>query len=179
MLPPTVRHAEAGDVPALTRLRTHYVLHTHAAFDTVPPTEEQMSAWLAGYGDGTAHQLLVAADDDRLWGYASSSPYRPTPAFARTVELSVYLDPELRARGVGSALYAELLPRAAQHGARSFVAGVALPNDASLAFHLKHGFVEVGTFHDYAEKWGRPISSTWFQRVVDDGIVVSRSAPVA
>ena len=163
-MPLEIRPAALTDVPALARIRAHYVMNTHSVFATVPPSDEEVAAWVEGFADGTAHQLLVALDDGRLAGYASTSPYRPTPAFARTAELSVYLDPEVSGRGVGSALYGDLLERSARHGTRTFLAGVALPNDASVAFHRKHGFTEVGTFRDYAEKWGRSISSTWFQR---------------
>lgn len=163
----SIRHANSLDVPALARLRGHYVLHTHSTFDTAPPTHDEVSAWLTGFSPHTAHQLLLAVDGEELWGYASTSPYRPKPAFARTAELSAYLSPDVQGRGVGSALYSELMRSTPQYGVRTFVAGVALPNHSSIAFHRKRGFLEVGTFSDYAEKWGRPISSTWFQRHAD------------
>lgn len=44
------------------------------------------------------------------------------------------------------------------------MAGVALPNPASIQLHLSRGFTTVGTFADYAVKHGQPISSTWFER---------------
>lgn len=161
-----LRHVEDRDVLDLVRIRTHYVLHTHATFDTVPPTEEQVRAWLAPFSERTPHQLLVAVDpaDGRVVGYAATQQYRPKPAFDGTVEMSVYLDPEEQGRGVGSRLYGDLLARSEQHGARTWLAGVALPNPGSLAFHRRHGFREVGTFVDYAHKHGRAISSTWMQR---------------
>ncbi|GAA5124516.1 GNAT family N-acetyltransferase [Alloalcanivorax gelatiniphagus] len=164
MSPIEVRHAEDHDVPALTAVRAHYVLHTHSAFDVVPPTAEEMRAWVAQFAEDSPHQLLVAVEDARLLGYAATLRYRPKPAFDGTAELSVYLAPDSRSRGVGSALYDDLLARSARQGTRTFLAGVALPNDASVAFHLKHGFREVGTFEHYAHKWDRDISTTWFQR---------------
>lgn len=164
MSPVEVRHAEVRDVPALAAVRAHYVLHTHSACDVVAPTEEEMCAWSAQFAEESPHQLLVGVEDGRLLGYAATLRYRPRPAFDGTVELSVYLAPECRSRGVGSALYDELLARSVRHGTRTFLAGVALPNEASVAFHLEHGFREVGTFEHYAHKWGRDISTTWFQR---------------
>ena len=161
---PRVRHAADVDVRALADIRAHYVLHTHATFATVPPTHEEVRSWMGRYAEGSPHQLLVAVEGEQVLGYAGTLPYRPTPAFAGTVEMSVYLAPDAQARGIGTLLYAELLTRSQQHGARTWLAGIALPNDASLAFHRRHGFVEVGTFVDYAHKWGRPISSTWMQR---------------
>lgn len=89
--------------------------------------------------------------------------YRSHPAFARTVEFSVYLAPESASRGVGTALYRDLIERVRAAGALTVVTGVALPNPASLALHARCGFREVGIFEEYAEKHGRRISSQWFQ----------------
>ena len=164
--PVVVRHATDGDVPALAAIRAHYVLHTHSTFDVVPPTHDEVRGWLGQFSPTTAHQLLVATEGAEVSGYAATLRYRPKPAFDGTVEVSVYLAPHVRSRGVGSALYRELFARSEQHGTRTYLAGVALPNDESLAFHRKHGFVVVGTFVDYAHKGGRDISSTWLQRHV-------------
>ena len=159
-----VRHAAGGDAPELAAIRAHYVLHTHSAFDVVPPTEDEMRAWVAQFDEQSAYQLLVAVEEGRLLGYAGTLRYRSKPAFDGTAELTIYLAADCRSRGVGSKLYSQLMARSVQHGTRTFLAGVALPNDASIAFHRKHGFREVGTFVDYAHKWDRDISTTWFQR---------------
>ena len=159
-----IRHATDADAPGIAEIRAHYVLRTHSTFDVVPPTHSEVRAWMDQFSEGTPYQLLVALDDTLMLGYAATLRYRPKPAFDGTVELSVYLAPDQRSRGVGSALYTELFRRSEQHGTRNFLAGVALPNEESLAFHRRHGFLEVGTFVDYAQKWGEPISSTWLQR---------------
>lgn len=153
-------------MPSIAAIREHYVLNSHSTFDTVPPTHDEVREWMGQFSEVTPFQLLVAIQDGVLLGYAATLRYRPKPAFDGTVELSVYLAPDMRSRGVGSALYAELFARSERHGTRNYLAGVALPNEGSLAFHRRHGFVEVGTFVDYARKWGRPISSTWLQRRV-------------
>jgi phosphinothricin acetyltransferase len=44
------------------------------------------------------------------------------------------------------------------------IAGIALPNDASVALHKKFGFEEVGVFKEYAVKNGQYISSIWMQK---------------
>ena len=172
--PIAVRHATDEDVAAIAEIRAHYVLNTHATFDVEPPTPDEVRQWLVQFSADSPYQLLVATDGAEVSGYAATLRYRPKPAFDGTVEVSVYLAPDVRSRGVGSALYRELFARSERHGTRTYLAGVALPNDASLAFHRKHGFVVVGTFVDYAHKAGRDISSTWLQRTV-----TGRTAPGA
>jgi len=121
---------------------------------------------MAQFSDETPYQLLVATEGHTLLGCAATLRYRPKPAFDGTVEVSIYLAPDIGSRGVGSVLYGEEFPRCEEHGTRNYLAGVALPNEQSLAFHRKHRFVDVGTLVDYARKWGQPISSTWLQRRV-------------
>ena len=77
-------------------------------------------------------------------GYAYSSSYRPRPAYARTREVSVYLDASARGRGVGRALYDDLLGRLRADGVHQVLAVIALPNDASEALHRACGFERVG-----------------------------------
>jgi phosphinothricin acetyltransferase len=122
-------------------------------------------SWFAGYGD-SRHQLLVADDAGEVVGCTYSGVYRPSPAFGATVETSIYPAPNQRLRGLGSALYTGPFQRLAEQPVHLAVAGIALPNDASIALHRKFGFEEVGTFREYARKHGEWISSTWFQRRV-------------
>jgi phosphinothricin acetyltransferase len=162
-----LRPGRAEDLPALLAIYNHYVRHSYATFDEAEATAAERRTWFDSYASAGPHRLLVAVAAGRVLGYATSSPYRAHPAFRDTVETSVYLDPDARGRGLGGQLYDRLLADLTQTTARLAVAGVALPNDASVALHLSRGFAEVGTFVDYAVKNGHRISSTWFQRPVD------------
>jgi phosphinothricin acetyltransferase len=165
MTPPTtVRRANRGDLPELVRIYNHYVENSYATFDTEPVTLENRMSWLERFSDVGPHQLLVACDGDRVVGCASSGSYREHPAFAHTVEVGVYLHPELRSRGIGSALYHHLLDHLQSQAVHVALAGIALPNEASVALHRKFGFKEVGVFEEYALKNGTYISSVWMQR---------------
>ncbi len=93
-----------------------------------------------------------------------AAPHKEKPAYATTVETSVYVDGEHRGRRVGHALYAALLERLDASGLRLAVAGVALPNDASERLHRAHGFREIGVFEGVGVKHGRAWDVRWFQR---------------
>jgi phosphinothricin acetyltransferase len=162
-----VRAAAPGDLPQLVAIYNHYVNESIATFDTEPTTVQSRIAWFETFTDAGPHRLLVAVHGVQVLGYASSAAYRAHPAFARTVELSVYLDAERRAAGVGSALYRALLNELRAQELHLAVAGIALPNDASVALHRKFGFTEVGVFAEYAIKHGTYISSMWMQRPLD------------
>lgn len=160
-----IRPAELPDLPALVDIFNHYVVHGHVTFDTELNAVESRCEWFRGYGNGR-YQLLVAVDGDAPVGCTYSSRYRQRPAFDFTVETSIYLHPQHCGRGTGWKLYTTLFERLARQPVHMAVAGIALPNDASIALHRKMGFEEIGTFREYASKHGIWISSAWFQRRV-------------
>jgi phosphinothricin acetyltransferase len=158
-----IESADRAQYEAINAIYGHHVVAGFATFDEEPPALAGRLDWFEQFGPAGPHQLRVATEDGQVLGYACSQPYRTHPAFERTVEFSVYLDPAAVGRGLGRLLYDDLITRVAAEGVRSVVTGVALPNDASVALHRSCGFREVGTFRNYAEKHGRVISSVWFQ----------------
>jgi phosphinothricin acetyltransferase len=110
------------------------------------------------------YRLFVARRGSRVLGYAGSRPYREHEGFRETVEVSIALGVTSRGQGVGTALYRTLLGYLAGEPVHVALAGIVLPDDASVALHRKLGFTEVGTFHEYAVKNGRYLSSVWMER---------------
>ncbi|MBB5204037.1 phosphinothricin acetyltransferase [Inhella inkyongensis] len=159
-----VRTAVPGDAQALLALRNHYIAHSFASFDEQPLSLEAVERWMEGYAPAGPHRLWVAVQGDALRGYACSQRYRDHPAFARTIETSIYVAPEGAGQGVGSALYTRLFESIQGQGLHTAVVGIALPNAASVALHRRFGFEEVGVFREYAFKSGRALSSLWMQR---------------
>jgi phosphinothricin acetyltransferase len=112
------------------------------------------------------YRLLVAVEGDDVVGYATSGPFRAKPAYATSVETSVYLRPDATGRGLGLLLYRALFEALAGEDVHRAYAGVALPNDASRALHEQLGFREVGTFVEVGRKLGRYWDVCWFERAL-------------
>jgi phosphinothricin acetyltransferase len=161
-----VRTGEHEDLRAVLNIYNHHVEAGDATFDLRPLSMSEGEAWMQAFAATGPHQLLLVDHEGEVLGYATSSPYRSHPAFSQTVETSIYLRPDAQGRGLAGRLYDVLLGRLASSDAHMAVAGVALPNDASIALHRSRGFTEVGTFTEYAIKNGRRISSTWFERPI-------------
>jgi phosphinothricin acetyltransferase len=118
-----------------------------------------------GFRRDGRHRLLVAEEDSRAVGYASSREFRSKAAYARTVETTIYLAAERTGRSLGRELYGALLDlMRAEPEVHRAVAGITLPNAASLALHEKLGFEPMGTFHEVGFKIGRYWDVQWFQR---------------
>lgn len=160
--PVSVRPAVAADLPAVAAVYDHQVLSGVATFDLEPQGTTYWEQRLAALGPGD--HLLVAEEGDVVLGYAASSPYRPRPAYARTREVSVHLDPAAQGRGVGTTLYAHLLDLLPADGIRTVLAVVALPNPASRALHRRSGFEPVGVLREVGFKHDRWIDTELWQR---------------
>jgi phosphinothricin acetyltransferase len=159
-----IRPADTSDLDSLHRLRNDYIDDSYATFDENSMTRDDVDLWLHSYDREGPYRLQVATDKKRLLGFAGSQAYRHHPAFRKTIETSVYVAPGHERRGIGSALYEALFEALANEDLHRAVAGIALPNEASVRLHKKMGFAEVGTFDEYAIKHDRYISSVWMQR---------------
>ena len=98
-----IRTAERRDLSAMLDIYNYEVKNGTATFDVEPRAGAVGEAWFAAHNTGN-HPLLVAEEDGKVLGYASLSPYRDFDAYLQTVELSVYVAPESRGRGIASAL---------------------------------------------------------------------------
>jgi phosphinothricin acetyltransferase len=158
-----VRTAGARDVDALNEIYNHYVATTHVTFDVEPMSRERRRDWLTAH-EGGRHRVLVATADDRVVGYAASGPYRERPAYDTTVETSVYVVPACAGRGVATSLYTTLFEALADEDVHRAVAGIAQPNEPSVALHRRFGFERVAHFSEQGRKFGRYWDVDWFER---------------
>lgn len=160
---PVLRDTVAADLPAITAIYADEVLHGTATFELVPPDEAEMASRLAGV---RALDLpwLTAELDGAVIGYAYLSPFRLRPAYRYCVELSVYLAPEARGRGIGRALMQALIERARVMGLRHLVGAIGdSANTASIALHRAAGFREAGVWRETGWKFERWIDVVLMQ----------------
>ncbi|WSQ09847.1 GNAT family N-acetyltransferase [Streptomyces sp. NBC_01231] len=165
-----VRPGVEGDLDALTDLYNHYVRETPITFDTAIFTPEERRPWLLSHPEDGPHRLMVATEagspgtSQEILGYATSSAFRPKPAYATSVEVTVYLAPRARGRGVGTLLYKALFEALADEDVHRAYAGIAQPNEASTRLHERFGFRHVGTYREVGRKFGRYWDVAWFEK---------------
>ena len=86
-------------------------------------------------------------------------------AYDTTCLVSVYVAEGGRGKGVGGALYDELLARLERApDLKLAVAGIAEPNEPSIRLHVSRGFTYVGTFRGVGTKFGREWDVSWYER---------------
>ncbi|MFE2427509.1 GNAT family N-acetyltransferase [Streptomyces sp. NPDC059373] len=165
-----VRPGREEDLEALTELYNHYVRETPITFDLEPLTPEQRRPWLVSHPEDGPYRLLVACEavrgpnPGRILGYATSSPFRPKAAYATSVEVTVYLAPDVGGRGIGTLLYEALFEALATEDLHRAYAGVAQPNEASERLHARFGFRPVGVYREVGRKFGRYWDVAWYEK---------------
>ena len=115
------------------------------------------------------HEWVVLENQGRVVGYSYGGPYKSRAAYRWSCEVSVYLEPGRRRTGGGRALYDALFDRLAVRGFRTAVAGMTLPNDASVGLHRAMGFEPVGTYRRNGWKHGTWHDVAWVQRTIATG----------
>ena len=162
-----IRPAVLSDLPAIADIYNHYIVNTTITFDLVPFETTDRRAWFDDHAPTGRHRLLVAvdaADTGGVLGYASTSRWRPKAAYETTVESSVYCRVDAVGRGIGTRLYEALFESIKEEDVHRIVAGVSLPNPASVALHERLGFRQVGVFERVGRKFGRYWDVAWYQR---------------
>jgi L-amino acid N-acyltransferase YncA len=162
-----VRDATQADAAACAEIYAPYVRETAITFELAPPSAEEMARRIANAAH--SHAWLVLEDGGCVVGYACGGVFNHRPAYRWACEVSVYLEPGRRRTGAGRALYEALFARLAARGYRMAVAGMTLPNDASVGLHRAMGFQPVGTFERIGFKHGRWHDVAWAQRPLDGG----------
>ena len=160
----SIRQAVRADLPRLTEIYNHYVIHTPVTFDIEPYTVEKRETWFNQFAATGRYRLLVAEENGAVVGYAGTTRFRPKAAYETTVETTIYCDQRSIAKGIGSQLYGALFDAIQHEDIRRIVAGYTLPNPASAALHQRFGFQRVGVFTENGRKFGSFWDVAWNER---------------
>ena len=148
-----VRLARSADAEPIRTIYNAEVTGSTATFDLVPRTGDEQILWLRDHRG--PYPAVVAVDEDLVLGFGSLSVFRDRPAYATTVEDSVYVDRSHRGRGVGRLLLDELITLATRHGFHCIVARIGGDNTASIGLHEACGFRTGGIEREVGRKFNR------------------------
>ena len=158
-----IRLASEGDSAAIAALYAPFVEDSRISFEESAPDTSEMARRIRGEDPGL-HPWLVAEEDGRVLGFATSSPFRSRRAYRWAVETGLYLAPDAQGRGLGSALLTRLLAILEAQGFVTAIGAIALPNPASVALHEKLGFAHAGTYRGTGFKLGEWIDVGLWQK---------------
>ncbi len=159
-----VRSATVADASRCAEIYAPFVTDGWVSFELDAPDPDEMAGRIAKALN--SHDWLVAERDGAVLGYAYGSEHRTRGAYQTSCDVAVYIDPGQARQGLGRALYEALLPRLKARKIHAAFAGIALPNEASIALHRAMGFELVGTYKEVGWKMGGWRDVAWFQRLL-------------
>src|SRR5262245_54058770 len=156
-----IRVAVEADAAAVAAIYAPFVETSHTSFELIAPPPQEMWTRIAAILE--THPWLILELDGEVLGYAYASVHRSRAAYQWSTEVSVYVKSGVRRSGVGRSLYRALFAVLVEQGFYNAYAGIALPNDASVALHEALGFYPVGVYDEIGFKNGVWHSVGWWQ----------------
>lgn len=159
-----VRPCTPEDVPQICEIYNRYVLESTITFEEQPLELPDMAARVRACTQ--RYPWYVCANDvGAILGYAYASQWKERAAYRHTAEVTVYVRAGQTGQGVGSALYAALLPALQALDVHVMLACIALPNKPSVALHERLGFRKVAHFNEVGCKFEQWLDVGYWQRV--------------
>jgi L-amino acid N-acyltransferase YncA len=161
-----IRQATEEDLPAILDIYNDAILNTTSVYNYEAHTLAMRQDWFTHKQE---HNLpvLVAEKDGEVIGFSTYGPFRVWAAYKYTVEVSVYIHPEHRGKGIAKLLYPPLFAIAKEQELHALVAGIDASNAASIRLHEHFGFTEVGHFKEVGYKFGRWLDLVFMQLTLD------------
>lgn len=167
-----IRLAGASDIPAITAIYNHAILHGTATFDIDEKSEEDRLAWLQARDE--RYPVYVAEASGRVVGWAALSRFSERRAYDVSAESGLYIHPDFQGRGLGRRLNALLITRARELGFHTLIARIAEGSDASRHLCETTGYEYIGRMREVGRKFDRYIDVHLYQLMLQ-AIVTLRS----
>jgi L-amino acid N-acyltransferase YncA len=161
-----IRHATPGDAPGCLEVYAPFANETAVSFEHEAPSAAEYEQRIMRVN--RTHAFLVAEENGAIAGFAYAGVHRERLAYRWTCEVSVYLGVAYRGRGLGRSLYETLFTLLEEQGYRMLLAGISVPNPASVALHSSLGFEEVGVYRRIGWKAGDWRDVMWLARRLGD-----------
>jgi len=160
-----IRSARNEDVGQIRDIYNHYIENTVITFEELPVSPEDMRN---RFNEVTGlYPWLVYDDGGKVIGYAYAAGWKSRSAYRFSVESTVYVREDSLGKGIGAALYRELLDRLKAAGVHAVLAGISLPNEKSRKLHEKFGFVKVAHLPQVGYKFDQWIDVGYWELIFD------------
>lgn len=134
----SIRTLEEKDWPAVKRIYEQGMETKNATFETEAPPYGQ---WIS---QSPSSCRLVLEEDGKIHGWCKISRVSTRKVYCGVGEISVYIDPAQKGKGLGTLLLQEVIRQSEKEGFWTLQAAIFPENKASIQLHLKNGFRVVG-----------------------------------
>ncbi|MBX2846981.1 MAG: GNAT family N-acetyltransferase [Acidiferrobacterales bacterium] len=158
-----IRNVSESDIEQLTAIYNYYIEHSIATFEEQLIAANEMQSRVRNIEQDNFPWLVAEDDNGNIAGYAYASHWNPRSAYRFTAEVTVYLSEKFTGHGIGSQLYQVLFSLLKKQSYENVIAGISLPNEASVALHEKFNMQQVGDFKKIGFKFGEWVDVGYWQ----------------
>ena len=159
-----IRSVRRSDAKDIVDIYNYYILNTNITFEeeklTIKDMEDRISEKTKN------HPWIVYEEEDKVIGYAYLSQWRNKSAYRFSNESSIYVHVNHKGKRLGIKLYEELLNLSKEYNIHTIVAGITIPNDASIRIHEKLGFEKIAEFKEIGFKNDTWLNVGYWQKIL-------------
>ncbi|ETY73182.1 GNAT family N-acetyltransferase [Lactiplantibacillus fabifermentans] len=151
----TLRVATMSDLPVIVDIYNQTIPGHQITADLKPVTVEQRRSWFLEHS-ADHYPLWVVLQADQVVGWMSFSPFYGREAYAKTTEVSIYLDRNVQGQGLGSQVLEMIPDQVKKLGLTAVLAYIFSSNMPSIKLFKKFGYEQWGFLPAVAELDHRP-----------------------
>jgi L-amino acid N-acyltransferase YncA len=159
----SLRRVKPEDAAQIAEIYNYYIKNTHHTFETEPLSGAEMQKRIVETSE--KYPYLVFEDNGEILGYAYAAQFKLRQAYEYAAEVSIYVKNDAKQQKIGTQLYVRLFDELAETNVHAILAGIALPNDASIVFHERLGFEKIAHFKEVGYKLGRWIDVGYWELI--------------
>lgn len=148
-----IRKVNVDDAADIVGIYNYYIEETTVSFETTPLTVWQMRERIDEISKSFPYYVYEI--DGRVAGYAYVHKWKERAAYGKTLETTIYLDRNVKHKGIGTELMKRVVSECRNRGFRVLIACITGENIESIEFHEHLGFSKASLFHNVGEKFGR------------------------
>lgn len=160
-----IRKVQLEDAQEIAEIYNYYILNSVVTFEETPVSIEEMENRIQSINSKLPY--IVYEKDKKVLGYAYANEWKLRSGYKYTAESTVYLNPEITQKGIGSLLYKELIQQLTAFNFHVIIGGISHPNDASVALHEKFGFKKVAQFKEVGYKFNKWVDVGYWELMID------------
>lgn len=183
-----IRTATPDDAKQILSIYAYYVTNTAITFECTVPTLQEFTERITNILQ--KYPYLVAEENGQIIGYAYASAFHSREAYAHSVEVTVYVAPQMRRAGLGRQLYGYLEELLKKQNVCNLYTCIAYPPKIegeeygslislersedryltfdSVRFHEHLGYRMIGEFQNCGYKFNRWYSMVWMEKMIGE-----------
>ena len=162
-----IRDVLSEDAERIQEIYSPYVADTTISFEITVPNKLEMKRRIEKALSNEFPYIVAENETGTVVGYAYADKFGEREAYRYSFIVSIYLDMEVRSRGIGQKLYDELEKRMKKMGIVQVLSAITGKNKKSLRFHEKNGFTKIGHFPNVGYKMGKWHDIIWMNKTIN------------